>query len=481
MSEAKLNIIQLDEFDGFPAYVAIYAGQAVNNPFVLSPVAMQWSEQIVLNRVQDCEAFWITQKNKIQCDYHALFAPVLAHHYGEDFIAVFACHPWQCLLYLAYLIDQKLSGVYFLQSRLHQNIYRSLDWQTWFANQEMLTAHFEFVQAKGFRADRFRSRQAQLTRFINRTGFSGPFQLPGMSYQVFSRRFGTWLASVRRWTMQQSSELRGFPWISVDQPLRPLVVRDLEYPVNQWQVVELLLREDLQRLCELFMQDEQEHINRMVWLIRLFNHQLVEVELSFRHPYSLYRDQPGFKTALYQARYIYDDLMRDLQARDSDLDLPETMPLLDWQIEVCESFSLPPVIWDLFGHDAAEIAHEDILNLQNKLPVTLDSYCYTRSFFPEQCFSVSPLCEKTDDDPGQLQWISQSLHRPLFYYQSVDEIEVPVAGQFTFLERCANDWWEADDTLATNRDYYILKNPRGAASWVYRDFNGRWFKQGEYC
>lgn len=476
-----MNIIQLDEFDGFPAYVAIYAEQAVNNPFVLSPTAMQWSGQIVLNRVSDCEAFWVAQKNKTQYGYAALFYPILKHHYGEDFIAVFACHPWQSLLYLAYQIEQQSSGVYFLQSRLHQNVYRSLDWQVWFANQDALTLHLESMQAKGFRADRFRSKQAQLKRFINRTGFSGPFQLPEMDYQAFSRRFGSWLASVRRWTMQQGGELQGFPWISADQPLRPLVDRDLEYPVNQWQLVEVLLREDLQRLCELFVQNEQEHINRMVWQIRLFNHQLVEVELSFRHPYSLHRDQPEFNTALYQARYIYDDLMRDLQTRDSDLDLPEAMPLLAWRIEVCERFNLPPVIWDLFGHDAADIAYEDILNLQNKLPVTLDHYCSVRSFCPEQCFSVSSQYEAIDDDSGRVQWTSQSLQRPLFYYQSVNEIEVSIADQFTFLERCANHWWEADDSLAINRDYYALKNSRGAASWVYRDFNGRWFKQGEYC
>lgn len=95
------QIIQLDDFDGFPAYVAIYSEQTIENPFALSPVAMQWSEQIVLNRVQDCEAFWTVQKNKTECDYEALFAPVLAHHYGESFIAVFAEHPWQCLLYLS--------------------------------------------------------------------------------------------------------------------------------------------------------------------------------------------------------------------------------------------------------------------------------------------------------------------------------------------------------------------------------------------
>ncbi|MCP4237868.1 MAG: hypothetical protein GY770_30590, partial [Aestuariibacter sp.] len=166
----------------------------------------------------------------------------------------------------------------------------------------------------------------------------------------FSRRFETWLANIWAWSKTRSSELQGFPWVAL-QPTEPVKVeRDLEYPLNQWQFVAVLLREDLVRLNARFVQNDQLHINRMVWCIRLFNHQLVEVALAFRQPYSLHRDAPEFNTALYQARFIYDALIHELQQRDKDLDLPETMPLIAWHIEVCESFELPPIIWDLFAN-----------------------------------------------------------------------------------------------------------------------------------
>ena len=127
-----------------------------------------------------------------------------------------------------------------------------------------------------------------------------------------TRRFGKWLGLIWEWSFNDSTELRWFPWIPLELGQLPRVRRELEYPVNQWSYIEVLLREDFVRLCDQFQQDDCEHINRMEWEITLFNYQKISVELSFRHPYSLHRDQPGFDTALYQARYIYDDIARKL-------------------------------------------------------------------------------------------------------------------------------------------------------------------------
>ena len=478
------RVIELDRLqalDDFPAYVAIYSPVVCDNPFVLSPAAMQWSDCIVINRVKECEAFWLVQKNKQRCDYGALFRPVLSHHFGEDFIAVFGLHPWQCLLFLSYQLQQQSRGIYFLQSRLNRNIYQSLDWQAWFANQTQLAMHLETIRAKGFNRSKFHSRQARLQRFIHRVGIDGPFDLPEVNYQAFSRRFETWLAKLWQWTLQKNDELNDFPWIKLEQAILPSVKRDLEYPVNQWQVVEVLLREDLERLNRLFVQDKHQHINSMVWQIKLFNQQTVVVELEFRHPYSLHRDAPEFDTALYQARYIYEALIRDLQARDQDLDLPETMPLIAWQIEIGEYFDLPPMIWDLFAQQVNELVQDDIFNLQNKLPVNIECYEVEHSFIPENSFVESSQRDDLADDLDTFLWRSQSLQRPLFSYQSAQPVELADNSRFTFLERCANLWWQVDDTNATNRDYYLMEDNRGRASWIYRDFEGRWFKQGEYC
>lgn len=482
--DVNASVIQLDRFsdlDTFPAYVAVYSQQAIDNPFALSPVAMQWSEQVILNRVNDCETFWINRRAKMQCDIESLFSDVLSHHYGNDFIAVFGCHPWQCLLYLSYQRKQQGRGIYFLQSRLNRNVYQTLSWQYWFDNQPELAIHLASINAKGFNASRFRSRQTRLKAFTHRVGLNGPFDLQQADFQSFSRRFETWLGKTWRWTMTQSSDLQGFPWITAQQLELPSVARDLEYPVNSWQVVEGLLREDLSRLCDRFVSNDQEHINRMVWQIRLFNQQIIDVDLRFRFPYSLHRDQPEFSTALYQARYMYDDLMRQLQARDQDLDLPEIMPLIAWQIELCERFELPPIIWDLFGDDDAEASHQALFKLQNKLPVTIESYACADSFYPEQSFKSLPLNQQQNQSDNSPQWSLQSIHRPLFYYPSTLSIEQPLSGQFTFLERSSCDWWQQQACEANNRDYYRVQKTDGRLSWVYRDCNGLWFKQGEYC
>ena len=488
MTESKTlqrsQVIELDRLqalDHFPAYVAIYSPVVSKNPFVFSPSAMQWSDNIVLNRVKECETFWRVQKNKQCCDYDALFLPLLSHHFGEDFIAVFGLHPWQCLLYLSYLLQQQSRGIYFLQSRLNRHIYQTHDWQVWFSNQAVLAIHLESIRVKGFNRGKFHARQARLQRFIHRIGMDGPFDLPEMKYQAFSRRFGVWLANCWRWTLQQDDDLNDFPWIKLEQALLPSVKRDLEYPVNQWQVVEVLLREDLQRLNSLFVQDRHQHINSMAWQIKLFNQQTVVVELEFRHPYSLHQDAPEFDTALYQARYIYESLIGDLQARNTDLDLPETMPLIAWKIEIGEYFDLPPLIWDMFADHLNELVQDDIFNLQNKLPINIESFEIDHSFIPENSFVELSHRDHRDHDFDQDLWRRQSLQRPLFSYPSALPVELADNSHFTFLERCANLWWQADNTSATNRDYYLMEDKRGRASWVYRDFDGKWFKQGEYC
>ena len=227
----------------------------------------------------------------------------------------------------------------------------------------------------------------------------------------------------------------------------------------------------------------------------MFNQQRVTVDLSFRHPYSLHRDRPGFDTALYQARYIYDALMQQLQARDSDLDLPESMPFICWRIEVRERVMLAPLLWDLFAQQADEIDYQRVKALQNKLPLAFECYHADACFFPEQSFSAvavgdfqqARLFEVIADEVqphGQVVGESDRYRgrgQALFYYQSAQPIENPGRMQKFFLERNANQWWLGEDALQSIRDYFILKDRHGRSSWVYRTQDGAWFKQGEFC
>jgi hypothetical protein len=475
-----IDLAELTARDEFPAYAAIYSTQSAN-PFVLSPTAMRWSDGLYLSRLDDCKLFWLGQKKKLRCKLTELFDPLLRYHHGDNYVAVFGNHPWQCLLYLHYQLERQANGIYWLQSRLNQNIYKTLDWECWFAAQENLAEHLLALNARGFAEASFRSRQARMQRFIQRIGVAAPHDMKLADANSITRRFGKWLGLIWQWSFSDCSELHGFPWIRLVPEKLPVVKRDLEYPVNQWSCVELLLREDFSRLCNQIQQNDNEHINSMLWQITLFNYQKISVELSFRHPYSLHRDMPDFDTALYQARYIYDDLIVKLQARDSDLDLPASMPFICWQLEICERVLLAPLLWDLFAQEFEQIDYQQIMALQNKLPLAFECYQSDASFYPEQSFTRIPIGSHQPQDFDYYPWSCSSADKPLFYYQSAQPMEVPGRVQKIFLERNSNQWWLGEEALQSIRDYFILKDHNGRSSWAYRAQDGEWFKQGEFC
>ena len=475
-----IDLAELRAGDEFPVYAAIYNPESAS-PFVLSPTAMRWGDNLYLNRLDDCKFFWLDQKKKLRCKLADLFEPLLQHYYGEDFVAVFGNHPWQCLLYLHYQVSHQGRGLYLLESRLNRNIFKTLDWECWFTAQQELAEHLIAANARGFRADSFQSQQARMRRFIQRIGVATPHEMLAADANSITRRFGKWLGLIWQWSFTESSGLQGFPWIKLEQEQLPGVKRDLEYPVNQWEYIEVLLREDFARLCNQFYQHDCEHINRMLWEITLFNYEKVSVELSFRHPYSLHRDLPGFDTALYQARYIYDDLVRNLRARDGDLDLPESMPFICWQVQVCERVMLAPALWELFAREFDQIDYQQIMALQNKLPLAFECYQSDASFFPEKSFTRIPVGTAQTNPFDHYPWSSSAANKPLFYYQQAEPIENPTAVQKVFLERNSNQWWLSEDALQSIRDYFILKDHNGRSSWAYRTQGGEWFKQGEFC
>ncbi len=508
MKTQVINLSELRGQDDFPAYVALFSTQAYN-PSLLSPTTMRWSDGIHLSRLEDCRTFWVEQKKKRRCELAELFDPLLQHHCGEDYIAVFGSHPWQCLLYLNYQLRHQGRGLFLLQSRLDQNIYRRLGWDCWFDVQAQLLEHLVAINAKGFQAQSFHAQQERMQRFIQRIGVNLPREMSAADANSITRRFGKWLGLIWQWSFTDSDQLQWFPWMNLAVERLPEVKRDLEYPINQWSFIEVLLREDLLRLGDQFQRDDCVHINRMLWEITLFNEQKISVELSFRHPYSLHRDGPDFATALYQARYIYDDLVRRLQAREHDLDLPENMPFVCWRIEVCERVLLAPQLWDFFANEFDQIDYQQIMSLQNKLPIAFECFQANASFCPEQSFMKVPVdqvssnqipgnqvsrnqmainqpsCDElTDTAMDHYPWSCGATNKPLFYFETPRPIDNPLHGaspvERVFLERNSSQWWLSPEGLQSIRDYFILKDHDGRCSWAYCNQDGAWFKQGEF-
>lgn len=465
--------------DRLPAFAAVH-GIAPENAFVLSPEVMHWHGPIFLCRLDRCRQFWLAQKKKRRASFGTLFDPLLRQHCGADYTAVFGDHPWPCLLLLHFQLAHGARGLHWMSGRLNRSIFRALDWDAWFEPQAALAKRLESAGARGFDAERFRARQAQLRRFIERAAIAAPRELRAADGHAIARRFGRWLGRVWRWSFSARAGLDGFPWQSFAPSPPPAVRRDLDYPVNDWDTTAALLREDCARLCAGLARDDGLHVNRMGWRITLYNQEYVDVELSFRHPYSLHRDAPAFATALYQARYVYDDVIRRLAGRATDLDLPEQIPFVAWRLEISERLSLTPQWLDLFADDRGAVDFARVMQLQNKLPRELECYQGRASFLAEDAYRRAPIGAPRDTPLALGAWAGSAANKPLFCYPEPQAIE-PAPGRAVFVERSASPWWLVGDADCALRDYFILRDARGRATWVYRDAGGSWYRQGEFC
>lgn len=496
-----IDLKTLSRDETFPPFGAFYCEieKVGKNIFSLTPWVMQWDKNIWLFNLSPCRNFWAIQKEKKEKNLHELFEQILDASFEKEYLSVFANHPWQCVFFLDFLLEKRARGVFLLNTLLNRRIYESLPWDHWFNPLGILSYHLNYLKVKGFRESQFRSKQSQMKRFIKRMDLWGPFDLSQADVASIRRRFSGWLGEVWAWTFngfleddeqtpnlftsaENQVNLGLFPWIpfQIDDP--PRVIRHLEYPVNRWDVIESLLTEDFSKLCAMKSWSEQERVSLIIWGITLYNLEELKVELSFRNPYSLHGDtRNNFKTALYQAYYAYTGLMDKLRTRETDLDLPEEIPFVGWEIEINECLYISPQIMGLISTGNGELNFEDILDLQNKIPLPIESYVVVPDFSPDLSFRSDELGDNTSEYDFSLnQWIEASSNRPFFYYKNPLPITCPLELKRRFLERTSNDWWESENLKDITKDYFLLEDREGNFIWVFRDNSGAWYKHGIY-
>jgi hypothetical protein len=484
-----------------PFYGAFYCEmeKVGKDIFSLTPWVMQWDKNIWLFNLSPCRNFWAIQKKKKGKNLYELFEQILDASFEREYISVFANHPWQCLLFLDFLLKKGAKGVFSLNTLLNRRMYESLSWDHWFKPLGTLSYHLNYLKVKGFKESQFRSKQAQLKRFIKRMDFWGPFDLSQADVASIKRRFSWWLGEVWAWTFygfledekqtpdlfnsaENQIDLGSFPWIPFQIEDPPRVIRHLEYPVNRWDVIESLLIEDFSRLCAMKSWSEQERVSSIIWAITLYNLEELKLELSFRNPYSLHMDsRNNFKTALYQTYYAYMGLVDKLKARDNDLDLPEEIPFVGWKVEINECLYISPQTMELISTENSGLNYEGVLDLQNKIPLPIESYVVLPDFVPDLSFRSEELGGNTFKYDFSLnQWIEASFNRPFFYYRNPLPITSPLELKLKFLERTSNDWWTSENLMDMTKDYFLVEDREGRFIWVFRNSSGVWYKHGIY-
>jgi len=123
---------------------------------------------------------------------------------------------------------------------------------------------------------------------------------------------------------------------------------------------------------------------------------------------------------------------------------------------------------------------ENHFELQNKLPLNLESYCLTPDFLPDCSFKTKAIGKSQHYDFPIHQWSEAAFDRPFFYYKKAQTLPSPLKQRRKFLERTSHDWLESKSLSDSAKDYYIWEEANGELIWAYRDNAGKWFKHGLY-
>ena len=497
MSNSPLiNLKAYEKSREIPNFLGIHS-QATQDlpPYLfqaLSPHVMEWEEGMWIFDLRFTKRFWQTQAKIQGISGPTMIEQVLGQE-DWQYIGVLAKHPWQLVFILTEIKEQASASkgeLIHLQGPFGQSLLKNARWPAWFAACKVLCSHWETKGSKQFKEHRLASKLRLLQASMDRLGVKGPNQLPVSSFESMKRRFGKSLATLWEWslleTLQNQAQAQGlfteeegqsceFPWILSKPPKTPKVKRYLEDALVNWEHIEPLLRADLDLLCQHDAWTEDERVCSLTWLVQLFHGKSIYLNINFRNPHSLHGEYGKQDTAAQQARYAYESMSLTQKDREDDLDLPDEIPLVSWELTVKEKIIIPPRIRELFkGFDDHQHPSNKLLNIENKLHVPLESYKLFASFDPMQAF-VSKDSEQDGFDQDRF-WSIASSERPLFFYEQAQAL-LPSKHSFKFLERTSTSWWQQAGK-PEDRDYYLaVDHAKQTAYWAFKA-HGQWYKHG---
>ena len=451
----------------------------------LSPKVMTWKDGIFLVDLGFCIHYWktIAAHRKVECI--KIWQEILERIFeGKAYFGSLSFHPWQSLLLAHTLEDIGVKGLSHVDSTQGKNIFPHISWQQWWRHGE------DIIDKKislGFMAathkNKFQQNLRKMQISMKRLGCQRPIHISHMSPSQILRRYGKEIQLLWEWTYHYNKDeaintledCDQFPWVTDSQEDTPIVKRHLELPTFTWSTLEEYLRDDLNRLCRSPNFNKGERIMSLEWRIILHDLSEIIIPISFRNPHNLHQETPHQRTALLQIRYQFEAYASEQKRKYDDIEAPPP-PISSWSLTASNIIMSSSYLEGLF--DSQQSSIRELLEIENQLPMGLDSYQVIDHWLPEEDFkptSGSPKVGPSMMHPGQ-----DPDARPLFTYKNPRPLPHPSGGgAWKFTERTMDKWW-VSKSKNLRRDYYHYVNEDGK-HWVFRDTKGRWFLHGIFA
>jgi hypothetical protein len=481
-----------------------------STPFVpnqLTPHAMKWADDLWICDLRTCLIFWRSiLKQKNWC-----FRQLLNSFYEQnDFHIVISNNPWTGVLVARTMQERDLPGIIDLRDTFGISMIQQTSWSVWWTCLDQFIDHLKINShskpTANIKSDLGLITPTQLRamrEITQKLNFKTPQKLATLSPSQLQRRFGKALTQI--WlngfeTSQSTLYSRDhFPWQTWRMPDSPTINRHLEFDINQWGVIEPLLRDDLDRLCHLNSWDVTEKIVSLEWVLTFDDMTSRPLILRFRHPHSLHQQMGSHRTALLQAYYSFCALQNKkdfipneapnkvLQSENLSYTRCEFSPLMirSWTISAKERIHIPPQMKNLFDDQPRE--HERLMELENLCSTELLHFELKSNWQPEHSFG-------TTLPQGHQQSLTSSFN-PLSDYQIsascrpllILDRPVPFDHRgssllWRFTERTAIDWWHSPDLNFEHlRDYYRVAQKDQKYYWIFKNQKGRCYVHGIFA
>jgi len=519
-----------------PNYMAVSLEREPDSLMALSPRIMHWHDNVWLVDLQVSASYWRVQALQQDCDVMDIVRSILTHTIASDegfYRAALADHPWQAILLFEAMEHRSLAGLLKLEAPFGASVYREISWATWWSSSLNFAKHCELTQLekRKFNGGQFRSRCSQMQKAMKRLGIKTPWGLSEMDPMQIKRRFGKAMHDLCQWSFRKSDNFSNhvndhvndhilanncfhgfalqrnlfgqecdFPWVTFTSPEQPKVSRHLDFPLTEWEQISPILCSDLDRLCNLDEFRVGERIVSLEWRIVFQDLSYLVIPIKFRHPHSLHNEMTRHCTALLQALYAFESSLRGSPLDKARLDeLIPIEPIVSWAVSISERLVLPDQLVNLFADSQGAtgetgeagqagqagsasntrllslIAKEkELLEIENRLPVILESYELRHDTLPEDSYAVFNRKESYEVETKVVPTLAaQAQNRPLFIYReplALDDARNSVLGAFT--ERTLDKWWRSNEDSKKRplqRDYYRMITKEQKALWVFRD------------
>ncbi|MBK26226.1 MAG: hypothetical protein CME70_19665 [Halobacteriovorax sp.] len=477
-----MSVISLKHYlkrgQALPSYLGIKGSLEPDEAFALGSRVMQWSEEILLIDLSNVYNYWkwAAQGEELL----PFFERKLKELFGETQLQFcFAHHPFQAVLNL----KQQEESFTCLGTPQGDLYFRQQDFRYWESALEEFGKHIPSKELA-----EFRKNIGRFNRFLERMKINRPFDILNIKQDSLERRFGKWLGRVWSWVFKGFEKVKpeplqgdlfqtnfssfdiSFPWQGTLLKEMPFIKRFLDHPLIEWEHMCEPLVEDMNKLLKEYRELRQERVTRINWVVTLESLEEKSCSIIFRNPHSLLDDAPKFETFLFQAYYSYLSMMKEIEAREDNLDFPIRMATVGWRLEVQESLRTAHLNEDLLSGSVSSSRME----MENKLPLSLQSFGLRPSFFPEVSFGP-----REDEYLGEkLPWLAASKRKPLFIFNKIEPLVLEGNYKKTFLERVSTIWWHGAEPELGDRDYYLIEDNEGIMWWAFQEPTGGWFKHG---